>query len=284
MIVRTNSPRVLAAQRAILEFMLASGDHNCLICEAGGRCELQKAAYHLGLDSVSYRSLAEKSTPVDVSHPMIRFDSNKCVLCWRCVAGCNERVVNEVLHFSGRSNDPRISYGQDLSLRNSECVGCGECVQLCPTAALTESKSIGKGRHWELDRVATTCPYCGVGCQMELHVDRASNRIVRVTGREGVPPNDGMLCVKGRFGYDFVSSPARLREPLVRRQGQLETVSWDYALDYTSERLGEICREHGADAISGLACARDTNENNYALMKFMRAVLGTNNVDHCART
>jgi predicted molibdopterin-dependent oxidoreductase YjgC len=103
-------------------------------------------------------------------------------------------------------------------------------------------------------------------------------------GREGVPPNDGMLCVKGRFGYDFVSSPRRLKEPLVRKRGKLQPVSWEYALDYTSERLGEIRGTHGPDAISGLACARDTNENNYAMMKFMRAAVGTNNIDHCART
>jgi predicted molibdopterin-dependent oxidoreductase YjgC len=119
---------------------------------------------------------------------------------------------------------------------------------------------------------------------VDVHVDRSSNQIVGVTGREGVPPNDGMLCVKGRFGYDFVSSPKRLNEPLVRRNGKLEPVSWEYALDYTAERLREICRKSGLDAISGLACARDTNENNYAMMKFMRAVVGTNNIDHCART
>jgi predicted molibdopterin-dependent oxidoreductase YjgC len=119
---------------------------------------------------------------------------------------------------------------------------------------------------------------------MEVHVDRNSNSIVRVTGREGVPPNDGMLCVKGRFGYDFIASPARLKKPLVKRKGKLVPVSWDYALDYTSERLAQILREYGPDTISGLACARDTNENNYAMMKFMRAVVGTNNIDHCART
>ena len=139
---------------------------------------------------------------------------------------------------------------------------------------------------WELDRVRTTCPYCGVGCQVELHVDHAANRIVRVSGVEGTPPNDGMLCLKGRFGYDFPSSPERLTSPLVRRsRGEpLEPVSWDMALDFAAGRLAAIRGRHGPDAIGVISCARSTNENNYAAMKFARAGVGTNNIDHCART
>lgn len=284
MVVRTASPNVIKARKGILEFLLASGDHNCMICEANGICELQEVAYRVGIDGASCQNRPTRKAAVDNSHPMIRFDPNRCIHCWRCLQACRDVAVNEVLYCEGRGPAARISYHNSSSLRDSECVGCGECVQLCPTGALTEAKSIGKGRQWELDRVATTCPYCGVGCQMDLHVDRRSNSIVRVTGREGVPPNDGMLCVKGRFGYDFVSSPKRLKRPLVRRNGKLVPVSWDSALDYVSKRLGEICLKHGPDTISGLACARDTNENNYALMKFMRAVVGTNNIDHCART
>lgn len=284
MVIKTNSPEVIRARRGILKLLLAGGHHNCMICETNGRCELQEIAYHLGIDSASDPALSARPEVVDASHPMIRFDPNKCIHCWRCIEACQEIAVNEVLHFSGRSSRPAISFGPGLSLRDSECVACGECVQLCPTGALMEAKSIGKGRPWQLDRVSTTCPYCGVGCQMELHVDRSTNTIVRVTGREGVPPNQGMLCIKGRFGYDFVSSPQRLKQPLVRRRGDLVPVSWNDALAYTSERLTEIRRRCGPDAISGVACARDTNENNYALMKFMRAVVGTNNLDHCART
>lgn len=174
----------------------------------------------------------------------------------------------------------------DLPMGESSCVHCGECVQLCPTGALTEKKAVAMGRPWELDRVRTTCPYCGVGCQMELHVDRAANRIVRVTGVEGTPPNDGMLCLKGRFAYDFSSSPDRLTTPLLRRTRDmpLEPVSWDVALDFTAERLAGIRERNGPDAIGVIACARTTNENNYAAMKFARAAIGTNNIDHCART
>jgi predicted molibdopterin-dependent oxidoreductase YjgC len=119
---------------------------------------------------------------------------------------------------------------------------------------------------------------------MEMHVDRQANRVVKVTGVEGAVPNDGMLCIKGRFGFDFPANPKRLTVPLVKKDGQLVPVSWEEALDLTAARLSEIRDEHGADAISAVGSARDTNENNYAIMKFVRTVIGTNNIDHCART
>ncbi len=134
-----------------------------------------------------------------------------------------------------------------------------------------------------METVNTTCPYCGVGCQVTLHVDKDANRIVRVTGRE-VVPNDGMLCVKGRFGYEFPSSPKRLTQPLLRKNGELEPVSWEEALDFTAERIKKIVEEHGPDVFSAFGSGRTTNESNYAISKFTRAVIKTNNVDHCART
>ena len=284
MVIHTASRQVIRARKAIVEFLLASGGHDCPVCEANENCELHEAARRLGIETTSYSDHAPVPEPIDDSHPMIRFDPNKCVACWRCIEGCNELAVNEVLHFSGRRGGPPISFVPSPLLADSDCLACGECVQLCPTGALIEKKWNGDSPRSELACVQTTCPYCGVGCQVDVHVDHGSNQIVGVTGREGVPPNEGMLCVKGRFGYDFVSSPKRLKEPLVRKNGRLEAVSWEYALDHTAERLREIHKASGPDAISGLACARDTNENNYAMMKFMRAVVGTNNIDHCART
>jgi formate dehydrogenase major subunit len=168
-------------------------------------------------------------------------------------------------------------------MANSSCVQCGECVQLCPVGALIDRKAVGKGRTWQLEKIDTTCAYCGVGCQVTLHVDRAANRIVRVTGRE-TEPNDGMLCVKGRYGYEFPSSENRLTEPMIRKNGELEPVSWDEALDFTAARIGEIVEEYGPDSFSAFGSGRITNENNYAISKFTRAVIKTNNVDHCART
>jgi len=283
--VRTTTALVREARRMNVELLLASGVHDCLTCEATGRCELQDVAYRLGIERPSFPAGGGRLA-IDASSQFIIREPDKCIHCFRCIRGCNDLVVNEVLDMGYRGDRSAVICDNDLPMGQSSCVHCGECVQLCPTGALTEKKAVAMGRPWELDRVRTTCPYCGVGCQVELHVDRAANRIVRVTGVEGAPPNDGMLCLKGRFAYDFSSSPDRLTSPLLRRTrgAPLEPVSWDVALDFTAEKLAGIRERHGPDAIGVIACARSTNENNYAAMKFARAAVGTNNIDHCART
>jgi predicted molibdopterin-dependent oxidoreductase YjgC len=169
----------------------------------------------------------------------------------------------------------------DRPYRDSDCVFCGECVQACPTGALVEKDVRHRVRSWETRRVRTTCSYCGVGCQQELHVK--DNRLVQVTGVQDAPPNFGSLCVKGRFGFDFVASPERLTQPLIRENGALRKASWDEALDRVARRLGEIKTGSGPDSIGVLTSARITNEENYIAQKFTRAVLQTNNIDHCAR-
>jgi predicted molibdopterin-dependent oxidoreductase YjgC len=282
MMVRTTTDTVRTAQKVLVEYLLSNGHHNCLTCEATGRCELQDAAYQLGIKE--YPIIPEPLQPTDTSSPMLVMDPNKCILCGRCVVGCRDVVGNEVLTVAHRGYSSRIVCDGGVPMAESSCVQCGECAQLCPTGAIYEKKAITAGREWELERINTTCPYCGVGCQVTLHVNRQANRIVRISGREGIPPNDGMLCVKGRFAYEFPSSPKRLSRPMIRRDGTLQEVSWEDALDFTARRLSEIRLNHGPDAFAAIACARTTNENNYALQKFTRAVIGTNNVDHCART
>ena len=282
MIVHNETGKVLEARRVIVENLLSNGHHNCTTCEANGRCELQDAAYWLGIKE--YPVIEEPEQPVDESSEMIVIDPNKCIVCGRCIVACNEVVENGVLTFAQRGYQTKVVCDTDIPMADSSCVLCGECLQLCPTGAITEKKAINKGREWELEKVNTTCPYCGVGCQMTLYVDRARNRIVRVNGREGIPPNDGMLCVKGRFAYDFPSSPKRLTRPMIKKDGRHVEVSWEEALDYTAGRLAEIKEKYGPQSFSAISCARTTNENNYAMMKFTRAVMGTNNVDHCART
>ena len=282
MVVHGDTERVLNARRTIVENLLSNGHHNCLTCEENGRCELQDVAYWLGIKT--WEIIDEPEQPKDMSSEMIMLNPNKCILCGRCIEACNNVVVNEVLTFAKRGYATKVVCDIDTPMADSSCVQCGECVQLCPTAAIIEKKAICKGREWELEKVDTTCPYCGVGCQVTLHVDRQRNRIARVSGREGVPPNDGMLCVKGRFGYEFPSSPKRLTKPMIKKDGVHVEVSWEEALDYTANRLLEIKEKHGPGAFSAISCSRTTNENNYAMMKFTRAVIGTNNVDHCART
>jgi len=159
---------------------------------------------------------------------------------------------------------------------------CGQCVQVCPVGALTEKKASGLGRSWETEKIRTTCPYCGVGCQIHLHV--RDGRIVKATGVEEAEPNHGRLCVKGRFGYDFIYSKERLTTPLIREGDGFREASWDEALDLVADRLKEIIAEHGPDSIAGVSCARSLNEDSYQMQKLFRAVFKTNNIDHCART
>lgn len=282
LVVRTATERVLRARRTVVELLLASGEHRCLGCLKNSRCELQDVAFELGVASPRFEETAP-ADPVDASSPMIAVDRRRCILCGRCAAACRDVVGNDVLGIAGKGAAARVVFDLDAEMDASGCVQCGECVQACPVGAITEKKAAGKARAWETAPVDTTCPYCGVGCQVTLHVDRAANRIVRVTGRE-VAPNDGALCVKGRFGYEFPSSPNRLTQPMIRKDGRLEPVSWDEALDFIATRLAAILREHGPDAFSAFGSGRVTNEANYAVAKFTRAVVKTNNIDNCART
>jgi formate dehydrogenase alpha subunit len=281
MVVRTDTEKVTAVRRTVCEMLIAEHTGDCLACEANGRCELQSVAYHLGIERPSFT--VSPTEDRDDTSDFVSRDHGKCIECGRCVAACNERVVNEVLGFGFRGHATRVLSDADSPLSESTCVQCGECVQRCPTGALTDKKTRGKGRTWDLDRINSTCPYCGVGCQITLHVDRASNRVVQVTGRE-IAPNQGMLCVKGRYAYEFHASPKRLTQPLIKKNGKHVPVTWDEALDYTAQRIQAIVAKDGPDVFSAFGSGRITNENNYAVAKFVRAVMKTNNVDHCART
>jgi len=281
MIVATESEKAREAQKLVIDMLISSGQHDCLSCEQNGACELQEAAYRLGIEHPSF--CIEQEYETDSSSEFITREHAKCIACGRCVAGCNTTVVNEVLDFGYRAGATKVICDEDLPMGTSSCVQCGECAQLCPTGALIDKKARGKGRVWELEKVNTTCAYCGVGCQLTLHVDRPRNRIVRVTGRE-VVPNDGMLCVKGRYAYEFPSNEKRLKYPMIKKNGQHVRVSWEEALDYTADRIKTIVAAGGPDVFSAFGSGRITNENNYAIQKFTRMVVGTNNVDHCART
>jgi formate dehydrogenase major subunit len=170
----------------------------------------------------------------------------------------------------------------DSPLQDSNCVFCGQCVQVCPVGALTEKKAKGKGRSYSTKKVRTTCPYCGVGCQLYLHMK--GDQIVKITGVEEGSPNKGRTCVKGRFGYDFIYSKDRLTSPLIKENGEFREASWDEALDLVANKFKQIISESGPDAIAGVSCARSINEDSYQMQKLFRAVIGTNNIDHCART
>jgi len=280
MVLHTDSKKVISSRKTTLELLLASGNHDCLLCPASGECTLQDLAY---LYQVPGNKFSRQVPPYDMEtvNPFILRDFSKCIHCWRCVRACQEIVVNNAIGIGYRGKTSKIVAAGDRALKDSDCVFCGECVQACPTAALVPKDARFRPRTWHTTKVRTTCPYCGVGCQMYLHVK--DNRIHKVTGAENSLPNEGSLCVKGRFGFEFVNSPQRLQTPLVKENGQFREAEWEEALQACVSGLDKARSKHGADSLAVLSSAKATNEENFLLQKFTRGVLGTNNIDHCAR-
>jgi len=281
MVVSTNTEQILNARRFVVDLLLSDHPLDCMTCEQAGSCALQNLAYDLGVMESSMKG-ERHHYPVDYSNPFIVRDYNKCIVCQRCVRACDEISGICAITMSERGFDTKVTTANDTSLQDSNCVFCGQCVQVCPVGALTEKKARGLGRAWETTKVRTTCPYCGVGCQLDLHVK--GEQIVKVTAVEDGSPNKGRLCVKGRFGYDFIYSGDRLTTPLIRENGNFREASWDEALDLVATKFKQIIAESGPDAIAGVSCARSINEDSYQMQKLFRAAIGTNNIDHCART
>ncbi len=270
-----------STRRMLVDLLLSEHNCDCLTCEFSGACELQELAYRYGLDSRTRRFASrERVLPdLDTSSPVLDYDPSKCIACARCIKACEEIQGKGVLSFTNRGLETVVVAGLG-EWESSECDGCGECIQLCPTGAIFDKLPERPPRLWEMEKTQTTCSYCGVGCQLELWT--ANDRVVRVSGADAVP-NHGSTCVKGRFGHTFMSHEERLTTPLIRRNGSLEPATWDKALAEIRRRLVPIKEEHGPDAIVGLSSARCTNEENYLFQKMMRVAIGTNNVDHCAR-
>lgn len=279
MVVYTESARVVEARRTILELMLANHPMDCLTCEKTGDCRLQDYTYRYDIAPAAFQG--EKNCySIEQDNPFILRDMNKCILCGKCVRVCSEVAGRSAVDFTFRGFKAKVSTPLDLGLKESDCVFCGSCLEVCPVGALTERQMLGLGRKWQYRPVTTTCPYCGVGCQLNLLVK--DNEVIGIKAA-GTGINGKHLCAKGRFAYKFINHPERLRAPLVRKDGQLTEVCWEEALDYTAEKLRAIKENHGSEALGILASARISNEENYLLNKLGRAVLGTNNIDHCAR-
>lgn len=284
--VTTDSQPIRASRKMTLEFLLSEHDVSCTTCDADGDCRLQDYSYEYGADLGRFTSLVpvEKEQVYTDGNKGIVYDPAKCVRCQLCVKICSEVAMVEALTLKGRALDVRVSTAFDLPLNETTCELCGLCVSTCPTGALWESGARGQGRAKDLKKVRTTCTYCGVGCQIDLNVNPKTNRIVRVTSEPGSVVNDGNMCVKGRFGTQFVHSPERLTKPLIRENGEFREASWDEALSYAGKRLAEIRDEHGPEGIAFLSSCRCTNEENFLMQKIARTAGQTNNIDQCATT
>ncbi|MFK5982836.1 MAG: formate dehydrogenase subunit alpha [Flavobacteriaceae bacterium] len=275
-----DTPNIKKLRKNIIELVISDHPLLCLTCEVSGNCELQDVAATVGLRDVRYPEGANHlDTPKDLTHPYMTSDLSKCINCYRCIRACDEVQGQFVLSMAGRGFDNHIIKGFDQSFMDSDCVSCGACSQACPTSAISdvfESKSITSK---EITR--TICTYCGVGCNLD--VATSNGEIMSITAPFDAEVNEGHTCLKGRYAFKFYNHPDRLDSPMIKRNGEFEKVSWDEAYEYISTKLNSYKTEFGPDSIAGISSARCTNEENYLMQKFIRAVIGTNNIDGCAR-
>jgi formate dehydrogenase alpha subunit len=271
-----------AARREILDYLLS--EHNAS-SDLSHDDEFKTLIERYGLDDPARRQFPAVwqsfDQPLDDSSPVLTYDASKCIKCFRCIKACDEIQGKQVLSMANRGIRSTVIAGYGV-WGASECDGCGECIQLCPTGAIVEKPNRDLLRSEPADRrVRSLCPYCGVGCQIELLVK--DNRIVRTNGVQDVKPNDGRLCVKGRFGYAYVNHKDRLTQPLIKRNGKFRPAEWDEALALIAARFTAIREKYGRDALAGYASAKVTNEDNYLFQRFVRTAFGNNNVDYCTR-
>ena len=283
--VTTETSEIRRVRKTTLELLISEHRLACTTCEADGDCRLQDFAYQYKANETRFPhiDLLIKHKNHTGGDKAIVYDPTKCIRCQRCVKICEEVQSVDALTLRDRAGGTLVTTGFDVPIKDSPCEMCGLCISTCPTNALYEKQSIGRGRATDVIKTQTTCPYCGVGCQLDLNVHKVGGDIVRVTSPPDALPNYGNTCVKGRFGIDFVGRDDRLKVPLIKENGEFREAGWDEALDLVANRFAEIKKKHGADALAGLSSAKTTNEDNYMMQKFMRGVVGTNNVDHCAR-
>jgi formate dehydrogenase alpha subunit len=278
--ISTESETLTRLRRTNLSLILSNHPNDCMCCDNAGDCTLQELAYLYDVKPGRYEG-ERWNLPLREDNPFITFEPNKCISCSRCTRICNDVVMAGTIEMTGRGfhTMPDTAFGKPRSLKN--CEFCGQCVSTCPTGALTDRKGRGRGRSHDVKKVKTTCSYCGTGCNFYLHV--REGKVIKVSSDYEAPVNKGNLCIKGRYGYDFIHSEERLTTPLIKRDGVFHEATWDEALTLVAGKFKELIAKHGPEKVGGFSSSRCTNEENYLLAKWVRCAVGSNNVDNCAR-
>ncbi|MDD5772956.1 MAG: molybdopterin-dependent oxidoreductase [bacterium] len=277
MVVLTSTPRINKARQTIIELLLLNHPMDCLVCERCGDCRLQDLAYRLKVNFNVYK-MEKRVTPAAQIKGIIEINPKKCTHCGLCVRACREIRMVGAIDFSYRGFKTEVGTPFRKSI---DCEFCGQCISICPVAGVISTLSKYDARVWEIGKHNTICPYCGCGCSISLNVK--DHKVISVSSREDLGINNGNLCAKGRFGYDFPNSPLRLTNPLIKKEGILIETSWEETIKFSANKFREIKEKYGPDSIAGIISARCTNEEVYLFQKFMRIVIGTNNIDNSSR-
>ncbi|MDR4506459.1 MAG: molybdopterin-dependent oxidoreductase [Candidatus Scalindua sp.] len=272
--VKTKTPEIVRYTKSVMEYLLAQHPLDCPTCDKSGECGLQDITHDLKLSTGRFKTV-RMNKPMRRDNPLLEFNANRCILCGRCVKMCKDVEGVGAIDFQNRGISTIIGTAFDKPL---DCSFCGGCLSVCPTGSWQDRTLKFRARPWDLEKTTSICPYCAVGCSIEINTKNST--VLRITSNDALGNNEGNLCLKGRFGHDFIHSDKRIMTPLIRKEGVLCPVPWDEAISYVAGRFKEIKNDHGGESIGGIGSEKCTNEDSYVFQKFCRNVLGTNNIDN----